>query len=275
MEKRLQKAIADAGMMSRRKAEELIAAGKVTVNGHPAVVGMKVDDSADVIKVNGETLAPAGGKKEFRYILLNKPRGYVCTMSDELGRRCVTELIKDVPVRVYPIGRLDKNSEGMLLLTNDGEFSNQIMHPRYHIPKTYRVTIDGKVSEDELVKLTVGVEIDGETTGPAQVNVLEAAPNRTVLQIVIHEGKNRQVRRMCEAVGLQVGRLKRTAIGPLRLGMLQPGKWRDLDAKEVAMLKNAIKAQMVKAEEAKKREHAHNQKGKFNRGKGNFAKKRV
>ena len=180
------------------------------------------------------------------YIALHKPRGYVTTTSDELGRRCVTELLEGVPTRVYPVGRLDKNSEGLLLFTNDGQFANFIMHPSHHIRKTYRVTVRQDVTDDMAVHLSTGVNIgeDGnvEMTAPAQVQVLEKEPGRTVMQITIAEGKNRQVRRMCEALGLEVARLRRTAIGPLKLGMLAPGQWRELKPSEVGALRNSAKA---------------------------------
>ena len=173
--------------------------------------------------------------------MLNKPRGYVTTLNDELGRKCVSELLEDAPDRVYPIGRLDKNSEGLLLFTNDGEFANMIMHPRNHISKTYRVTVRPDITDEQAVKLSTGVEIDGKMTLPATVLVLNKEPNRVVLQITIFEGRNRQIRKMCEAVGLEVARLKRTSVGPLKLGMLAPGDWRELTPVELTALRNAVK----------------------------------
>lgn len=239
MEKvRLQKLIAESGMCSRRKAEELIKQGKVTVNGRAAHIG----DGAtvkDIIAVDGEKL-PVTKKREKYYIMLNKPRGYVTTMSDELDRRCVTELLKDFPARVYPVGRLDRNSEGLLLFTNDGNFSNDIMHPSRHVSKTYRVTVRPPVSEEQLARLSAGVEIDGRKTLPASVDVLVQEQGRVVLQIVIREGRNRQIRKMCEAVSLEVARLKRTAIGPLRLGMLKPGAYRKLTSEELRAIRSAV-----------------------------------
>lgn len=239
MEKiRLQKLIAESGLCSRRKAEELIEKKKVKVNGHVASIG----DGAtynDVITVDGERIYITK-KREKLYIMLNKPRGYVTTMSDELGRKCVTELLGDVGARVYPIGRLDRNSEGLLLFTNDGKFANDIMHPSKHISKTYRVTVRPGVTEEQLVQLTNGVEIDGRKTLPANVSVLTEENGRVVLQIIIREGRNRQIRKMCEAVGLEVARLRRTAIGPLKLGMLKPGTYRELTAEELRNLRNAI-----------------------------------
>lgn len=239
MEKiRLQKLIAESGLCSRRKAEELIEKKKVKVNGHVASIG----DGAtynDVITVDGERIYIAK-KREKLYIMLNKPRGYVTTMSDELDRKCVTELLEGVNTRVYPIGRLDRNSEGLLLFTNDGKFANDIMHPSKHISKTYRVTVRPAVTEEQLVQLTNGVVIDGRKTLPANVSVLTEENGRVVLQIVIREGRNRQIRKMCEAVGLEVARLRRTAIGPVKLGMLKPGTYRELTSEELRELRNAI-----------------------------------
>lgn len=239
MEKtRLQKIIAESGMCSRRKAEELISRGCVKVNGYTAKLG----DGAtphDVVTVNGERLN-VPKKREKYYLMLNKPRGYVTTMSDELDRRCVTELLADFPERVYPVGRLDRNSEGLLLFTNDGKFANDIMHPSRHVSKTYRVTIRPTVSDEQLSQLSAGVVIDGKKTMPATVNVLAQEQGRAVLQIVIREGRNRQIRKMCEAVGLEVARLKRTAIGPIKLGMLKPGTYRELSAEELRAIRSAV-----------------------------------
>lgn len=242
MEKiRLQKLISESGLCSRRKAEKLIINGKVKVNGHPASIG----DGAtynDVITVNGERIYLEKKRKKY-YIMLNKPRGYVTTMSDELDRKCVTELLTGLDERVYPVGRLDRNSEGMLLFTNDGNFANDIMHPSRHISKTYRVTVRPSITEDQLVRLTAGVEIDGRKTLPANVEVLDEEEGRVVLRIMIREGRNRQIRKMCEAVGLEVARLRRTAIGPVKLGMLKPGTWRELTSEEVKALRNAVNEQ--------------------------------
>ncbi len=239
MEKiRLQKLIAESGLCSRRKAEEFIQKGKVKVNGRP----VKIGDSAtykDVITVDGDRIYTQK-KREKIYLMLNKPRGYVTTMSDELDRKSVTELLTGVEDRVYPVGRLDRNSEGLLLFTNDGNFANDIMHPSKHISKTYRVTLHSAVSDMQLIDLAEGVIIDGKRTLPASVTVLTAEKGRTVLQIVIKEGRNRQVRKMCEAVGLEVVRLKRTAIGPLKLGMLKPSTYRKLTAEELKALRNAM-----------------------------------
>lgn len=240
MEKiRVQKIIAESGLCSRRKAEELIAEGKVTINGRPCALGDKADPRADAVAVNGKRIG--GAPREKRYIMLNKPRGYITTMSDEQGRKIAADLLTGVEERVVPVGRLDRNSEGLLLFTNDGEFANEITHPRRHVSKTYRVTIDGKVSEEQIMRLTSGVELDdGKVTLSCSVEVLVEEPNRTVLRITIKQGMNRQIRRMCEAVGLQVGRLRRTAIGGVKLGMLKTGEWRDLTKEELRILRSAI-----------------------------------
>jgi 23S rRNA pseudouridine2605 synthase len=236
---RIQKIIADSGYCSRRKAEEFISAGRVKVNGRPCKLGDKADPIKDLISIDGENLR-IERKKAYRYIMLNKPRGYVTTMSDELDRKCVTELIGNVGARVYPIGRLDKNSEGLLLFTNDGNFANDIMHPSKHITKTYRVTVRPDIDDEKLIHLSEGVMIDGKMTLPCMVLVLDKQPGRVVLQMTISEGRNRQIRKMCEAVGLEVARLKRTSIGPVKLGMLKPGEWRDLKPEELRALRNMI-----------------------------------
>ena len=230
---RLQKFIAQCGIASRRKAEEMITQGKVKVNGKTAVLGDKVT-SADKVTLSGRRIVMP--KTHYRYIMLNKPRGFVTTMSDERGRKCVAELVSNVGERVYPIGRLDKDSEGLLIFTNDGEFANKVMHPRNNIYKIYRVTVRPSISEDQLVKLETGVELDGKKTAPAIVHVVHQEPGRVVLEMILHEGKNREIRRMCDAVGLEVARLKRTQIGGVKMGMLKQGDWRDLTEKEVKNL---------------------------------------
>ncbi len=237
---RIQKVLSEQGIVSRRKAEEWIEQGKIKVNGRPASLGQKINPNRDVVTIDGERVYFQKSSQKY-YIMLHKPRGYVTTMNDELGRKCVAELVEDVPERVYPIGRLDKDSEGMLLFTNDGDFANLIMHPSHHVSKTYRVTVRPDISDAQVIQLSTGVVIDGKKTSPAHVTVLEKAPGRVVLQVVIYEGRNRQVRKMCEAVGLEVARLKRTAIGPLKLGMLAPGKWRELRPGEIGMIRNAVK----------------------------------
>lgn len=237
---RIHKVLSDNGIVSRRKAEQLIAEGRITVNGHKAELGQSINPARDIIHIDGERVVFEKRAKKL-YIMLNKPRGYVTTLSDELGRRCVAELISEVSTRVYPIGRLDKDSEGLLLLTNDGDFANLIMHPSHHISKTYRVTVRPDISEDQLVALSTGVTLDdGVTTLPAQVQVEAKESGRVVLRMTIFEGKNRQIRRMCEALGLEVARLRRISVGPIKLGMLQPGKWRELTPTEVGALRGAV-----------------------------------
>ena len=239
---RIQKALSEAGVSSRRAAEELVRQGRVTINGRKAEIGQSVNPDRDVIAVDGKRVYFAR-KKQYRYIMMNKPRGYVTTLSDELGRRCVTDLLTGVEERVYPIGRLDRNSEGLLLFTNDGELANRIMHPASHINKVYRVTVRPDITDEQAAELSAGVKIgENTTTLPATVLILEKQPGRVVLQITISEGKNRQIRRMCEAVGLEVVRLKRNAEGVVKLGMLKPGTYRELTKAEV----NGLRAAAVK-----------------------------
>lgn len=230
---RLQKFLSEAGIASRRKAEEMIRNGLVKVNGRVAQIGDTVDPKKDNVVVRGKKV-----KKEssLRYILLNKPRGYVTTTDDELGRKFVLELVSDIKERIYPVGRLDRVSEGALILTNDGAFANAMMHPSKHVPKTYRVTVRPGITPEQVDILSTGVELDGRLTAPADVHVLMKEEGRAVLEIVLREGRNRQIRRMCEAVNLEVARLRRIAIGSVKLGMLQTGEWRDLTAQEVENL---------------------------------------
>lgn len=232
-EVRLQKFLAESGVASRRKSEELIEQGKVKVNGKLAMIGDKVDPKKDTITVNGKKIVKT---KTFTYVVLHKPRGFITTMSDEMDRKCVAELIKDVPGRVYPVGRLDRDSEGMLLFTNDGAFANAMTHPTKHVPKTYRVTVRPSITEEQITALTQGVIIDDRKTAPAEVRVVTKEEGRVVLEIILYEGRNRQIRKMCEEVGLEVARLKRTAIGSIKLGMLKQGAWRNLTEDEVRKL---------------------------------------
>ena len=239
MEKiRIQKMIADSGYCSRRKAEAYIIQGRVKLNGHPVKLGDKCGYK-DLLTIDGERVV-LPRKRSFVYLMMNKPRGYVTTVSDELDRKCVMDLIEDVEERVYPVGRLDRNSEGLLLFTNDGEFANSIMHPSRHVSKTYRVTVRPDITDDQLVALSDGVVIDGKKTLPATVVVKDKEPGRVVLLITIKEGRNRQIRKMCEAVGLEVARLRRISIGPLKLGMLKPGAVRELTPDELRAIRNAI-----------------------------------
>lgn len=230
---RLQKVLAERGVASRRKAEELIAGGHVKVNGRVAQLGDKVDDRRDVIHVRGKKLGVA---PKSVYIALHKPRGYITTMSDEKGRKCVEELIRSVGVPVHPIGRLDRESEGLLLFTNDGDFSNAIMHPSTHVPKLYRVTLRQPMTEEQRLQFEEGVMLDGRRTAPCEVRIVSSAPDRCVVEITLYEGRNRQIRRMCETFGLEVIRLRRNAIGKVKLGMLPTGNWRYLTPDEVRNL---------------------------------------
>ena len=232
---RLQKHLSACGIASRRKAEELIEAGKVRVNGRIATLGDKVDPKRDKVSVRGKTVVPVTEKV---YIMVNKPRGYVTTMSDEYDRKCVNDLVKDVGVKVFPVGRLDRDSEGLLLMTNDGELANAITHPSRHVNKTYRVTVGGAVADEQIEKLTSGIMLDGKRTQPCDVFVVERKPDRTMLNFIIHEGRNRQIRRMCEAVGLEVLRLKRLEIAGVKLGGLKLGAWRNLNERELVRLNN-------------------------------------
>ena len=229
---RLQKLLAECGIASRRKAEELIQKGQVKVNGQVAQIGDKVDPISDKVVVFGKRVSIASKKKHY-YIMLHKPRGYVTTMSDEKGRKCVADLVKDVPARLFPVGRLDRESEGLLLMTNDGDFANKVTHPAKHVYKVYRVTVRPKITEEQIAAMSVGMVIDGKRTQPCEVRVKSREEGRVVLEIVLREGRNRQIRKMCEQLGLEVARLKRTAIGQLKLGMLPQGKWRELTADEV------------------------------------------
>lgn len=230
---RLQKFLSEAGIASRRKAEEMIKNGAVKVNGITAQIGDTVDPKKDTVFVKGKKVIK---QKTMRYILLNKPRGYVTTTDDDLGRKCVLELVKDVKERIYPVGRLDRVSEGALILTNDGAFANAMMHPSKHVPKTYRVTVRPEPTSEQVDILSTGVEIDGRLTAPADVYVVSKEEGRAVLEIVLYEGRNRQIRRMCEALNLEVARLRRVAVGPIKLGMLPTGQWRDLTEDEVNTL---------------------------------------
>lgn len=234
-QERLQKFLSECSVASRRKSEELIREGKVKVNGRIAQIGDKIDPKKDTVTVSGKKVVAV---KQKYYIMLNKPRGYVTTMSDELGRKCVAELVQDVGAQVYPVGRLDKDSEGLLLLTNDGEFANAVMHPRKHIPKTYRVTVRSNINDDQVAKLENGIDIegDGRDTLPASVRIIEKSAGRSVFEITIYEGRNRQIRKMCEQVSLDVIRLKRNSVGSVKLGMLKVGKWRELTEDEVHRL---------------------------------------
>ena len=229
---RLQKYMAECGVASRRKSEELIEMGKVKVNGHIAHIGDKINPKKDIVTVKGKKI---NKEEKLYYLMLNKPRGYVTTVSDELGRKTVMDLI-DIKARVYPVGRLDKDSEGLLLLTNDGSFANALTHPKHNYAKVYRVTVRPSVNDEILDRLRNGIEIDGRKTAPCDVSIITQEEGRVVLEFILREGRNRQIRKMCEAVELQVARLKRISIDPVKLVMLQTGKYRQLTDNEVRKL---------------------------------------
>ena len=232
MTERLQKIIASRGIASRRKAEELIAQGRVSCNGAVAQLGDSADPDVDEILLDGK---PLPSKKEYVYIMLHKPRGFVTTLADEKGRWDVSELVSDCGVRVYPVGRLDMDSEGLLLMTNDGEFANKLMHPKHEVEKTYEVWVNGyRDGAEEL--LCRPIELDGYKIRPPKVKLLSARDMGARLEVTIHEGRNRQVRRMCQSAGLQVTRLRRVSEGSLKLGDLPKGKWRYLTETERNLL---------------------------------------
>ena len=235
MEKiRLQKFFTDAGIMSRRAAEKEIADGRVQVNGITAQVGDKVDPELDTVEYKGKVIPYR--VSEFTYIMLNKPVGCVTTADDEKGRKNVVELVSSLGKRVYPVGRLDMNSDGLLLLTDDGELANKLTHPRHNIPKIYRVYVTKIPTDEQLAILRSPLVLDGYRIQPVKTEVI-ATGEGALLEMTLFEGRNRQIRRMCEAAGLRIAKLSRIAIGELRLGNLHAGKWRHLTEDEVEYLK--------------------------------------
>ena len=236
MEKiRLQKFFTDNNIMSRRAAERAIEAGNVKINGTIARLGDKVDPENDVVTFNGKVIKDLASAKK-RYIMLNKPLGYVCTASDEKGRQTVLSLVSGVGERVYPVGRLDMFSEGLLILTNDGELTNRLTHPKGHMPKTYSVMIKGEISPEALKRLSSPMEIDGYTIKPVKVRIISTKNGATNTLFTLYEGRNRQIRKMCELCSLTIMRLTRISIGKLKLGELERGKWRELTDAEVNYL---------------------------------------
>ena len=233
MRQRIQKILSARGVASRRRAEEMIQSGLVTVNGAAAALGDTADPEIDEILVGGK---PLPSQEKYVYILLNKPRGYVTTLSDEKGRPNAAQLVADCGVRVYPVGRLDMDSEGLLLFTNDGAFANELMHPKHEVQKTYDVWVTGYVPGGE-IRLAKPITLDGYTIRPPKVRLLNAEGQKAKFQITIHEGRNRQVRRMCEAAGMHCTRLRRVKEGSLSLGNLPLGKWRYLTEAEVKSLR--------------------------------------
>ena len=234
MEKvRIQKYLSDAGIASRRAVEAAVSEGKVTVNGRAAVVGQKVGDG-DVIVYCGKKVTKTNKKKI--YIMLNKPRGYVTTNADESGRKCTADLVADLNERVYPVGRLDRDSEGLLILTNDGDLANRLMHPSHEIPKIYNVRVRGAVTDAQMDILRSPLEIDGYTIKPVNVEIIGETEVSTLLRFRLYEGRNRQIRKMCEKASLAVSRLTRVAIGDISIGDLKPGKYKHLTPAQVDYL---------------------------------------
>lgn len=245
---RLQKYLANCGVASRRGSEEIIKAGRVSVNGEVIKeMGVQVDEDRDVISVDGQEVR---AQSKMIYIMLNKPAGYVTTVSDEKDRETVMDLVADIPYRIYPVGRLDYDTEGLLLMTNDGDLTYKITHPKNNIEKTYVAEVTGNVTMDTLLKLRGGVVLDGVKTSPAQVEVIGATQYGTKLEVTIHEGRNRQVRKMFEATGCIVKRLKRTKEAGLILGHLPLGRWRKLTESEVNMLKKIGTGKMSSKEKS-------------------------
>lgn len=233
---RIQKYIADCGVCSRRAAEVMIEQGRVTLNGRPVRLGDKTDGSKDLVRIDGKVVKPITRDKIT--LMLYKPRGYVTTMSDEQGRKCVADLIAKERVRLYPVGRLDKDSEGLLLLTNDGALANKLTHPKNNIPKTYRVIVRGAINREHIKAFERGIYIaeDDYTTRSAEIEILESKEDRTVFYLTLYEGKNREIRKMCEALGLEVLRLKRDKLAALSIGTLRAGQYRALTQKEIDYL---------------------------------------
>lgn len=234
MKQRLQKLLSAAGIASRRAAEEMIQAGRVTVNGETAMLGMSADPDVDNVLVDG---APVRLPSRRRYIVLNKPRGYVTTMKDDRGRPTVADLTADAGGRLYPVGRLDMDSEGLLVLTDDGELANAMMHPSHQVDKVYTVFVQGEDIHGAIAALRNMDSLEGEPIATPSVTMVERKGNGAELQITIHEGKNRQIRRMCAACGLHVSRLVRIAEGPVTLGALPVGKWRTMTPNEISSLR--------------------------------------
>ena len=248
---KLQKYFTDCGIMSRRAAEKEIEDGKVTVNGSVATPGMRITPGVDEVVYRGKPVQMPKFKKNI-YVMLNKPRGYLTTMSDDRGRHTVAELVADIDARVYPVGRLDMDSEGLLLLTNDGDLALKLTHPRHEIPKIYHVKVAGAVSKETLKTLNREMEIDGYKLLPVKTELISVKPDHSVLRMTLFEGRNRQIRKMCEAVDLEVLRLFRIAIGDISLGDIAPGKWRYLTSSQVKYLKGEASTKTSKAQKVKK-----------------------
>ncbi len=234
---KLQKYVAECGLMSRRAAEKEIEVGNFAVNGITASLGIRIDPENDAVTYKGKSLTPPSQRKV--YIMLNKPKGVVTTMNDEKGRKSVADIV-DIGIRVYPVGRLDLNSEGLLLMTNDGELANAIAHPSGEIKKVYAVTLKGKVENEELDRLRAVKMLDGEKITPVGVELVSRNEQSSVVKFTLSEGKNREIRRICETVGVYITKLKRISLGPLRIGDMKPGEYRELTASELKALKAAV-----------------------------------
>lgn len=234
---KVQKYFSDCGVMSRRAAEEAIKKGLVRVNGEVVSEGERIIPGVDLVEYNGVPVIPSADKKT--YVLLNKPRGFVTTLSDEKGRRTVAELVASVGTRIYPVGRLDMDSDGLLLFTDDGELTNKLTHPKHEIPKIYHVTVSGKVSREKIDALSSPMIIDGYKILPVKTRVIDEGVSSSTLEMTLYEGRNRQIRKMCQQQNLKITRLCRVAIGNIRLGSLALGKWRYLTPAEVAYLKES------------------------------------
>ena len=238
---RINKFFTDCGILSRRAAETEIEAGRVKVNGEIATLGQKIDPTKDKVEYKGKLVMPRRGEnKKFTYIMLNKPCGYITTMTDDRGRKCVSELIADVGKRVYPVGRLDMYSDGLLLFTDDGELTNMLTHPKHEIPKIYHVKVKGSSDEKKIKELGKPMEIDGYKIEPVKVEIASDRNDACILRMTLFEGRNRQIRKMCEQVHLEILSLRRVAIGDITLGDLPQGKWRHLSGAEVRYLKNSL-----------------------------------
>ena len=232
---KLQKYFSDCAVMSRRAAEEEIKKGKITVNGEVAELGLRIDPARDTVIYKGKKISPP--KREKTYILLNKPRGTVTTLSDEKGRPTVISLLQGLNIRVYPVGRLDFDSDGLLLLTDDGELTNRLTHPKHQIPKIYHVTVKGEVNAEQLKKLSSELVIDGYKILPVATEIIKKEPSSTTLKMTLFEGRNRQIRKMCALCELSISSLTRVALGNITLGNLPKGKWRYLSQEEIEYLK--------------------------------------
>jgi 23S rRNA pseudouridine2605 synthase len=247
MMERIQKIISGRGVVSRRQAEKMIEDGRVTCNGSAGIVGQSADPDTDVIAIDGIPLPSVAQKV---YIMLHKPRGYVTTLSDEKGRKDVSQLVADCQTRVYPVGRLDMDSEGLLLLTNDGELTNKLTHPKHEIPKIYHVRAAGTVTPEQINKLSSAMDIDGYEIAPVKTELISIKDGSSTLRMTLFEGRNRQIRKMCEQTDIKILRLCRVAIGDITLGNLAPGKWKYLTKSQVEYLKN-VKPPKVSARDNK------------------------